>query len=109
MAEVRIGTCSWKYDSWRGIVYPEAGDFDYLQEYAKHFSTVEIDQWFWSLFAADKAVLPTSLTVKAFNKILNFRAGPADLLFELGGMVFLTLVYFAFGVWFFRSRHMRIG
>ena len=54
-------------------------------------------------------LLPTSLTVKAFNKILNFRAGPADLLFELGGMVFLTLVYFAFGVWLFRRRHMRIG
>ena len=30
MTEVRIGTCSWKYDSWRGIVYPEAGDFEIL-------------------------------------------------------------------------------
>jgi len=53
-------------------------------------------------------LLPTSLTVKAFNKILNFQAGPGDLVFELGGMVFLTLVYFAFGVWLFRRRHMRI-
>ena len=23
--------------------------FDYLQEYSRHFSTVEVDQWFWSL------------------------------------------------------------
>jgi len=53
-------------------------------------------------------LLPTSLTVKAFNKILNFRAGLGDLLFELGGMVFLTMVYFALGVWLFRRRHMRI-
>ena len=58
MGELRIGTCSWKYDSWRGIVYPEAGGFDYLAEYAKHFDTVEIDQWFWSLFEKDKPVLP---------------------------------------------------
>ena len=50
---LRIGTCSWKYDSWEGLVYepgkrchPE----DYLPDYARHFTTVEIDQWFWSLF-----------------------------------------------------------
>jgi uncharacterized protein YecE (DUF72 family) len=58
MAEIRIGTCSWKYDSWRGIVYPEKGEFDHLNEYARHFDTVEIDQWFWSLFETEKAALP---------------------------------------------------
>lgn len=30
MKNVRIGTCSWKYDSWRGLVYPEKGAFDFL-------------------------------------------------------------------------------
>lgn len=53
-----IGTCSWKYDSWRGIVYPETGAFDYLREYSRHFDTVEVDRWFWSLFDKDRPVLP---------------------------------------------------
>lgn len=58
MAAIRIGTCSWKYDSWRGIVYPDEGAFDYLEEYGRHFDTVEIDQWFWSLFESDRPALP---------------------------------------------------
>lgn len=47
---IKFGTCSWKYESWRGIIYPEKGSFNYLKEYSKVYSTVEIDQWFWSLF-----------------------------------------------------------
>ncbi len=50
---LRIGTCSWKYDSWKGLVYDADKRYrpeDYLPDYAKHFATVEIDQWFWSLF-----------------------------------------------------------
>jgi uncharacterized protein YecE (DUF72 family) len=47
-----IGTCSWKYPSWRGLVYSDSGQ-NYLQEYAQHYSCVEVDQWFWSLCAAD--------------------------------------------------------
>ncbi len=52
-------------------------------------------------------VLPTALTVKAFNKILNFEAGFGDIAFELGVMAVLTVLYFALGVWAFRRRHMR--
>ncbi len=51
---LRIGTCSWKYDSWKGLVYEQGKTYrpyDYLGDYAQHFNTVEIDQWFWSLFA----------------------------------------------------------
>ena len=55
---LHIGTCSWKYDSWQGIIYPSKKPFNYLQEYSRHYSTVEVDQWFWSLFTGDKAVLP---------------------------------------------------
>jgi hypothetical protein len=50
---LRIGTCSWKYDSWKGLVYDPDKKYrpdDYLADYARHFTTVEIDQWFWSLF-----------------------------------------------------------
>ena len=57
-----------------------------------------------SFYAND--VLPTSLTVKAFNKILNFQAGLGDLSFEIGGIVVMTMLYFALGVWLFRRRHI---
>jgi uncharacterized protein YecE (DUF72 family) len=66
MAEIRIGTCSWKYDSWRGIVYPETGEYDPLREYARHFDTVEIDQWFWSLFETEKAALPDPVLAQQY-------------------------------------------
>ncbi|MCF7801804.1 MAG: DUF72 domain-containing protein [Candidatus Marinimicrobia bacterium] len=57
--ELKIGTCSWKYDSWQGLVYsPATKKSQYLKEYSRQFDTVEIDQWFWSLFGADKVVLP---------------------------------------------------
>jgi len=52
-------------------------------------------------------ILPTALTVKAFNKILNFGAGLADVAFELAAMTVLTAAYFAAGVWLFRRRHMK--
>jgi len=51
-----VGTCSWKYDSWQGLIYPENKPFNYLQEYSHHYRIVEIDQWFWSLFD-NKAVM----------------------------------------------------
>lgn len=50
---LHLGTCSWKYDDWKGLVYDSDKTYspdDYLPDYAKHFDTVEIDQWFWSLF-----------------------------------------------------------
>jgi uncharacterized protein YecE (DUF72 family) len=49
MAELRIGTCSWKYPSWEGLVYPPNAGTCSLGDYARRFSTVEIDQWFWTL------------------------------------------------------------
>lgn len=55
--KIRIGTCSWKYDSWKGLVYSDAVGDNYLTEYARMFPMVEVDQWFWSLFG-EKVVLP---------------------------------------------------
>ena len=60
-----IGTCSWKYDSWQGLIYPENKPFNYLQEYSRHYRTVEVDQWFWSLFD-NKAVMPKSAVVQEY-------------------------------------------
>lgn len=51
MASIKIGTCSWNYDSWVGLVYskrsPRAAG--YLAEYSKRFDTVEVDSWFYKL------------------------------------------------------------
>ncbi len=67
-SHVRVGTCSWKYDSWRGLIYPESGPLNYLGEYSRCYNTVEVDQWFWSLFAGNKVVLPRSDTVREYNE-----------------------------------------
>lgn len=66
LAPLRIGTCSWKYESWTGIVYSAERRGNFLEEYAEHFPTVEVDQWFWSLFAGDKAVLPKPAVVREY-------------------------------------------
>ena len=54
-----IGTCSWKYPEWS--IYPEAFDkkkFNFLKTYSEHFNSVEIDQWFWSLYSPSKIRMP---------------------------------------------------
>ena len=86
---LRIGTCSWKYNSWRGIIYPEQKPVNYLQEYARHYSTVEIDQWFWSLFDADKAALPSPFTVREYMESV-----PRDFKFTIKIPNSITLTHF---------------
>lgn len=72
---IRIGTCSWKYDSWKGLVYPDKEGINFLSEYSKHFKTVEVDQWFWSLFEPKKATLPKESDVISYAESVpdNFR------------------------------------
>jgi aspartyl-tRNA(Asn)/glutamyl-tRNA(Gln) amidotransferase subunit A len=41
---LRIGTCSWKYPSWRGLVYSEAPGINHLAEYSGKYDCVEVDQ-----------------------------------------------------------------
>ncbi len=65
MNKLHIGTCSWKYESWKGIIYPEFGEINYLEEYSRHYKTVEVDQWFWSLF--DIVRLPKKKTVEEYK------------------------------------------
>jgi len=67
MAELRIGTCSWKYPSWHGLVYSAPKGIDYLAEYATRYDTVEIDQWFWSLFGSDQVRLPNPADVESYR------------------------------------------
>jgi len=68
---IRIGTCSWKYPSWSGLVYSAPKGIDYLEEYARHYDSVEVDQWFWSLFAGDKVKLPDEAVVAGYRQAVG--------------------------------------
>ena len=86
---LRLGTCSWKYDSWKGIVYSDTNPKNYLKEYSKKFNTVEIDQWFWSLFTPSKVVLPQKKVVEEYNKSV-----PPDFRFTIKVPNSITLTHF---------------
>ncbi len=88
MAALRIGTCSWKYDSWRGIVYSSKPKINYLEEYSSRYNTVEIDQWFWSLFD-DIVRLPEEPTVKEYSASV-----PDDFRFTIKVPNSLTLTHY---------------
>lgn len=64
---VRLGSCSWKFPSWEGLVYSAAEGIDYLSEYSRRYSTVEVDQWFWSLFGPDSIGLPRTTDVETYR------------------------------------------
>ncbi len=50
MAEYLIGTSGWHYDHWRGRFYPERlPKGDWLEFYARHFTTVELNNSFYRL------------------------------------------------------------
>ncbi|MCP5051148.1 MAG: DUF72 domain-containing protein [bacterium] len=86
---VHYGTCSWKYDSWEGIVYPSEGKYNFLEEYAKHHDSVEVDQWFWSLFGADKVKLPETKTVDDYLSVV-----PRDFKFAIKIPNSISLTHF---------------
>jgi uncharacterized protein YecE (DUF72 family) len=88
---LRIGTCSWKYDSWKGFIYDPERHYepnDYLKDYAEYYNTVEIDQWFWSLFPTG-AKLPNPETVKIYSESV-----PDDFLFTVKAPNAITLTHY---------------
>ena len=88
---LRLGTCSWKYDSWKGLIYETGKHYrpdDYLRDYAKVLDTVEIDQWFWSLFPGH-ARLPEARTVSVYEKSV-----PESFVFTVKAPNSLTLTHF---------------
>jgi uncharacterized protein YecE (DUF72 family) len=87
MGNLYIGTCSWKYPSWEGLVYTSATPADALAQYAQAFNSVEIDQWFWSL-GKNSAGLPKEDTVLAYHK-----ATPSDFRFTIKCPNALTLTH----------------
>ncbi len=87
MARLLIGTCSWKYDSWKGLVY-SADVENHLAEYSRRYATVEVDQWFWSLHTLDRAALPQAGVVQEYS-----RSVPADFIFTVKAPNSLTLTH----------------
>jgi uncharacterized protein YecE (DUF72 family) len=89
MPTLRIGTCSWKFPSWHGLVYSAPKGINYLQEYAQQYDTVEIDQWFWSLFGQDSIGLPKPTDVERYR-----RSVPDGFLFTVKAPNSVTLTHF---------------
>lgn len=88
---LRLGTCSWKYDSWKGLVYEPHKTYrpdDYLADYAKALDSVEVDQWFWSLFPGGVR-LPDPAVVRRYAKSV-----PDDFVFTVKAPNSLTLTHY---------------
>jgi uncharacterized protein YecE (DUF72 family) len=55
--KIRIGSCAWSFDDWRGVFYPHGlPESHWLEFYAGHFPTVEVDSTFHAT--------PTEATVR---------------------------------------------
>jgi uncharacterized protein YecE (DUF72 family) len=89
LASIRIGTCSWKYGSWKDLVYTASRGINFLEEYATKYDTVEIDQWFWSLFGEEKVSLPEPHTVAEYRDSV-----PEDFVFTIKVPNSITLTHF---------------
>ena len=63
---LRIGTSSWNYKSWEGLVYTRDSGLSYLEQYAQMYDTAEIDRWFWSLFDTPEPRLPDPWTAEEY-------------------------------------------
>lgn len=90
-SHLSIGTCSWKYDSWKGLYYERGKKYraaDYLPDYARYLKTVEVDQWFWSLFPGGLR-LPDPDTVKTYAESV-----PDDFVFTIKAPNAVTLTHF---------------
>ncbi|MEJ2722105.1 MAG: DUF72 domain-containing protein [bacterium] len=88
---LRIGTCSWKYDSWKGLYYEPGRAYradDYLADYARHLNSVEVDQWFWSLFPGGLK-LPEAKTVETYATSV-----PDDFVFTVKAPNAITLTHY---------------
>ena len=88
---LRLGTTSWKYDTWKGLVYEREKTYrpdDYLADYAKSLDSVEVDQWFYSLFPGGLR-LPDPAVAKLYAKSV-----PDDFVFTVKAPNSLTLTHY---------------
>jgi uncharacterized protein YecE (DUF72 family) len=85
---ISIGTRNWKYDSWKGLAYSGEPGRNYLEKYSRRYSTVEVDQWFWSLFKSDTPLLPRAEVVWEYAASL-----PPGFLFSIKVPKSITLTH----------------
>ncbi len=89
---LHIGTCSWNYPEWQELgIYSQKQQrhYDYLPEYAEHFNSAEVDQWFWSLDSPDAVRLPRVEDVEAYARLT-----PGDFRFTVKAPNAVTLTHF---------------
>jgi uncharacterized protein YecE (DUF72 family) len=59
--KIRIGSCAWSFDDWRGVFYPhDLPESHWLEFYAGHFPAVEVDSTFHAA--------PTEATVRRWSE-----------------------------------------
>ncbi len=88
---LRLATTSWKYDTWKGLIYERRKTYrpdDYLADYAKRLDSVEVDQWFYSLFPGGLR-LPDPGVVGFYAKSV-----PKDFVFTVKAPNSLTLTHY---------------
>jgi uncharacterized protein YecE (DUF72 family) len=88
---LRLGTTSWKYDTWKGLIYDKGKTYrpeDYLADYARYLNSVEVDQWFYSLFPGGLR-LPDPSVAKLYAKSV-----PDDFVFTVKAPNSLTLTHY---------------
>jgi len=85
---LRIGTSSWNFKSWEGLVYSRDNDRSYLEQYAQVYDSAEIDRWFWSLFDSPQPRLPDPRTAEEYA-----RSVPAGFLFTVKVPNSITLTH----------------
>lgn len=89
---LHVGTCSWNYPEWQEVgIYSQKQQrhYDYLPEYAEHFNSAEVDQWFWSLDSPDSVRLPRNEDVDAYARLT-----PDDFKFSVKAPNAITLTHF---------------
>ncbi len=89
IGKLRVGTCSWRFPSWQGLVYPVANGINYLEHYARRYDTVEVDRWFWSLFGEGSVGLPEPADVGEYR-----RSVPDDFVFTVKAPNSVTLTHY---------------
>jgi len=66
--KIRIGACAWSFDEWRGAFYPpDLPESHWLEFYARHFPTVEIDSTFYGAPAENTVHRWVDTTPTAFR------------------------------------------
>ncbi|MEY2545429.1 MAG: hypothetical protein QOG48_546 [Verrucomicrobiota bacterium] len=66
--KIRIGTCAWSYDEWRGAFYPpDLPQSNWIEFYARYLSAVEVDSTFHGVPSEETVRRWVELTPASFR------------------------------------------